>query len=65
MSLTADGLNGGKPILLQGNSYIKFSDDNLVVYHRDYFDMGEFIYEHVPVIGWIIKKVKAKLRSEN
>ncbi|MGE3609523.1 MAG: DUF1295 domain-containing protein [Bacteriovoracaceae bacterium] len=63
MTLEADGLNGGKPITLEGNSHIKFNDANLVVYHRDYFDMGEFIYEHVPVLGWTIKKVKEKLKN--
>lgn len=64
MTLSADGLNGGSPISLEGNSYIKFNEAGLVSYHRDYFDMGEFIYEHVPVMGWAIKKVKDKLRGE-
>ena len=64
MTLEAGGLNNGKPIFLEGNSHIKFNDANLVTYHRDYFDMGEFIYEHVPVLGWTIKKIKNKLRGE-
>ena len=63
MTLTAEGLNGGKPISLEGNSHIKFNEANLVTYHRDYFDMGEFIYEHIPVLGWTVKKVKSKLRG--
>ena len=64
MTLTTDGLNSGKPISLEGNSYIKFNEANLVSYHRDYFDMGEFVYEHIPVLGWTIKKVKNKLRGK-
>lgn len=63
MVLVADGLNGGAPVSLEGNSVIKFNDQNLVVYHRDYFDMGEFIYEHIPVLGWTLKKIKQKLRG--
>ena len=63
MVLTAEGLNGGRPISLEGNSYIKFDESDLVIYHRDYFDMGEFIYEHVPVLGWTIKQVKNRLRG--
>jgi steroid 5-alpha reductase family enzyme len=63
MTLEAEGLNGGKPIFLEGNSYIKFNEANLVAYHRDYFDMGEFIYEHVPVLGWTIKKIKDRLKA--
>jgi steroid 5-alpha reductase family enzyme len=65
MTLSADGLNGGSPMSLEGNSHIKFNDAGLVSYHRDYFDMGEFIYEHIPVMGWTIKKVKEKLRGKN
>ncbi|GAB4419896.1 MAG: nuclear transport factor 2 family protein [Bacteriovoracaceae bacterium] len=64
MILVADGLNGGAPVTLEGNSLIKFNDQNLVIYHRDYFDMGEFIYEHIPVLGWTLKKIKQKLRGE-
>lgn len=63
MALSANGLNNGQPILLEGNSYIKFNDNNLVIYHRDYFDMGEFIYEHIPLLGWTVKKIKNKLRG--
>jgi hypothetical protein len=64
MTLEANGLNGGKPISLEGNSHIKFNEENLVIYHRDYFDMGEFIYEHVPLLGWTIKQVKNRLRGD-
>lgn len=64
MILTAEGLNGGKPVILSGSSHIKFNESNLVIYHRDYFDMGEFIYEHVPLLGWTIKHIKTRLRGE-
>ncbi len=64
MTLRTDALNGGKPTTLDGNSHITFNDANLVVYHRDYFDMGEFIYEHIPVLGWTIRQVKNRLRGK-
>lgn len=64
MTLSAEGLNNGNPISVDGNSYIKFNEAGLVSYHRDYFDMGEFIYEHVPLLGWTVKKVKEKLRGK-
>ena len=63
MILEADSLNGGKAISLEGTSHIKFNEKNLVSYHRDYFDMGEFIYEHIPVLGWTVKKIKNKMRG--
>ncbi len=34
-----------------------------VVNQRDYFDAGEMFYEHIPVMGGIIRKVKRKLSN--
>lgn len=62
MFLRAKGLNNGEVMTLDGTSIIRFDERNLVVYHRDYFDMGEFIYEKVPVLRWIIGKVKQRLK---
>ena len=64
MRLIAPGLNKGDPIELEGNSLIKFNSEDLVVYHRDFFDMGEFIYQHIPVLGWTIKKINSRLRGK-
>ena len=63
MNLRTKGLNNGEIISLDGNSVIIFNEENLVSYHRDYFDMGEFIYEHIPGLGWVIKKIKSKLKE--
>jgi hypothetical protein len=49
----------GQEITLSGMSHIQFTDR--VHRHRDYFDMGEFIYERVPVLGGIIRRIKARL----
>lgn len=46
---------------LRGVSHLKFLDDGRVSHHRDYFDMGEFIYERVPVLGGIIRAIKHRL----
>lgn len=63
MTLKTDSLNGGEPFQVEGNSVIRFKDGK-AVYHRDYFDMGAFIYEKIPVIGWLVRKVKDKLKLE-
>lgn len=60
MYLKAKGLNGGNEVALKGNSHIRYKD-GLAIYHRDYFDMGEFIYENIPVLGSIIRKIKSLL----
>ncbi len=63
MILQADGLNGGDEVKLDGNSVITFHPkEDRVIYHRDYFDMGQFIYEHIPVLGYAVRKVKERLQ---
>ena len=62
MYLKAKSLNGGEEIALKGNSHVRYNAEGKAIYHRDYFDMGEFIYEHVPVLGSIIRVVKGKLK---
>lgn len=52
-------LNRGKNIVVDGASQIRF--DHHIYYHRDYFDGGALLYEHVPVVGRIVQHLKQKL----
>lgn len=62
MQLQAKGLNKGRPIEVKGCSHIIFSPESgKVIYHRDYFDVGEFIYEQLPVLRWIHRQVKKQM----
>lgn len=63
MTLKTDALNGGEAFTVDGNSVIKFKDGQ-AIYHRDYFDVGAMVYEKIPVVGWMVRKVKSKLESE-
>ncbi|APE06429.1 MAG: nuclear transport factor 2 family protein [Alteromonas sp.] len=49
-----------KVITLDGTTQLGVSN-NMIVYHKDYYDLGEMVYEHVPVLGFIIKKIKGRL----
>lgn len=62
MTLETKSLNGGAPVVVDGNSVIRFNEQGQAVYHRDYFDMGEFIYENVPVLGFVIRKIKDRMK---
>lgn len=64
MTMTAKKLNRGKPVVLDGNSVIRFNADNKAIYHRDYFDMGQFIYEHIPVLKQLIRAIKKNFTVE-
>lgn len=54
-------LAGGKLLTISGNSHIKFQDK--VFYHRDYYDVGAMMYEHVPVVGWVIQQLKKRAEA--
>ena len=43
---------------------MEFRDD-LIVYQRDFFDMGAMVYEHVPLLRGLIKVIKAKPTEPN
>ena len=47
---------------IRGSSHLKFNASGLVVYHRDYWDAAEELYEKLPLLGsvmrWLKKKVK-------
>ena len=62
MWLSTPNLNGGDGFFVSGVSEIHFQN-GLVNYHRDYFDMGEMVYEKVPVLGWLTKK-KDRLKHQ-
>lgn len=51
----------GEVLELRGVSHLRFLDDGRISHHRDYFDMGEFIYERVPVLGGIVRAIKNRL----
>ncbi len=48
------------PITLTGVTLLRICNDR-ITYHRDYYDVGEMVYEHVPVLGWLIRKIKQRL----
>jgi hypothetical protein len=50
-------LNKGKVVTIVGTSHIKGEDDK-VIYHRDYLDLGAMLYEQLPVLGKFILWIK-------
>jgi len=49
----------GRMLTLAGVSHLRFGER--VDYHRDYFDMGAFIYERVPLLSAVIRRIKQRL----
>lgn len=60
MQLIHPKLSRGKPVVVPGITQIKFAEGK-VIYHRDYFDLGQMIYEQLPLLGGVIRKIKQRL----
>ncbi|WP_460120937.1 nuclear transport factor 2 family protein [Pseudomonas sp. S2_C03] len=59
MSYRHPRLAGGRLIRVDGCSYLRWRDK--VYRHRDYFDAGALLYEHVPVLGRAIAWLKRRM----
>jgi limonene-1,2-epoxide hydrolase len=57
MRFTSSKMNNGNPISVDGITLLEIVD-NKICYHRDYYDLGQMIYEHIPLLGWFTKKIK-------
>lgn len=53
MTYRHPSLNKGKNIVVNGHSRLKVVDRK-VIYHRDYFDLGNLLYQHIPLLGGLI-----------
>ena len=62
MTYVHQHLNSGEAITVQGHSLI-MGDNDKVVYHRDYIDLGQMLYENVPVLGAIIRWLKRRINQ--
>ena len=61
MAFSHPKLGSGKTIKVPGVSRIHFNNQGLVDDHRDFFDLGAMLYEHLPLLGRIITAVKRRL----
>ncbi|MCF2949800.1 nuclear transport factor 2 family protein [Paraglaciecola aquimarina] len=57
MSYQHPKLNRGEVVTVYGNSHIKGNQDK-VIFHRDYLDLGAMLYEQLPVFGKFTQWIK-------
>jgi steroid Delta-isomerase len=55
--------NGNDAPPIRGSSHVKFNVSGQVSYHRDYWDAAEELYETIPLLGWILRVIKKKLKA--
>lgn len=61
MTFVHKSLNGGKPIMVRGMSFLKFTSK--VYYHEDRYDLGALVYEQVPLLGKFIRLLKKRMQE--
>ncbi len=59
MTFRHQSLNKGKPIKVNGCSIVTYNEK--ILFHRDYFDVGEMLYEYLPLLGPATKYVKRRM----
>lgn len=57
MTFTSSRINKGKPISVDGITQLKISNDK-IIFHRDYYDLGQMVYENIPLLGRVIRRIK-------
>jgi hypothetical protein len=62
MSFATSALKRGQTIHVDGMSQLNVLD-NKIVHHQDYYDLGQMVYEHIPLLGSLVKKIKNRLRK--
>lgn len=59
MTFSHKKIKQGQTLKVSGNTYLEF-ENGKVTYHRDYFDAGEMIYQHLPVFSTVINLIKRR-----
>jgi hypothetical protein len=44
-----------------GASHLRLGADGRVVYHQDYWNAADGLFQHVPLLGWMIRAIKRRL----
>ncbi|GAB4477889.1 MAG: nuclear transport factor 2 family protein [Burkholderiaceae bacterium] len=47
--------------MIRGASHLRFAPDGRIVYHRDYWDAAEELYEKLPALGPLLRLLKRRV----
>ena len=53
----------GTPQVIRGTSHLHFDAEGRVIRHRDYWDAAEELYMTLPVIGWLMRRLRGALSA--
>ena len=61
MEIRFKKLASGRPTRSVGVSHLRFDQSGRIILHQDHWDSAAGLYQHVPVLGWMIRKLKERL----
>ena len=53
----------GKAYRITGMSEVRFAADGRVNLHVDHWDAAQQFYEHLPVVGWVLRTIRSRLQA--
>ena len=63
MTVLAKDLNDGEPVLTFGVTQFRFDERGRVLIHKDFWDAGTGLYEQIPVLRWVIGRLRAVIET--
>ena len=57
------GWGRGQTQCIRGVSHLKYAADGKIDYHRDYWDAAEELYMTLPLIGWLMRRLRKALSA--
>ena len=54
--------NGREPLRITGMSEVHLAADGRIHEHIDHWDAGRQFYERIPLLGWLLRRVRAPLK---
>lgn len=61
MTFVHPRIAAGKPVTVRGCSELHWQD-GLIIRHEDFFDAGAMLYQHLPLLGWLIRQVRRRMQ---
>ena len=58
MTIESPRIRGGAALRSYGVTHFRFDGDGRVLVHKDFWDAGTGLYEHLPVVGSIVRRVR-------
>jgi hypothetical protein len=60
MTMRVAALADGEPLVSWGVTHFRFDEDGRVLLHQDYWDAAGGLYEHLPVVGGLLRAIRAR-----